>query len=108
VAIFVKGKVAAKGTPHQLARQGAGPEILELEVGEGKDPLPLFSSEPIVKKATPGRVPDSWTVTIERGGTARLVERMVTAGIPLTSIHRTSDDLDEVYRRYFEKGPANV
>jgi hypothetical protein len=47
-------------------------------------------------------------IEVEHGSTNRLVSRLVEAGLPLTSVRRLSEDLDEVYRRYFREEEATA
>ncbi len=103
VAIFVNGKIVAQGSPHQLAAEDPGPELVEISVRnpDGLDRSVLGGRH--VRQVSPTRRPDTWRVELEPGMTPDLVASLVGAGAKITSIHRLSDDLDAVYRRYFHK-----
>ncbi len=109
VAIFVKGKVVAQGAPHELAARSKGPEVVEVQAtaDEGKLKSTL-SAQSFVRSISPGRLPHTHLVTVDPGTTNRLISALVEAGIPLSGVHRVSDDLDEVYRRYFHREEAPV
>ncbi len=102
VAIFVEGKVVAQGAPHQLATESKGPEEVEVHVGADEGALrAALADQEFLRSLRPGRIPRSYHIEIERGNTNKLVSKIVEAGLPLTSVRRVSEDLDEVYRRYF-------
>lgn len=102
VAIFVEGKVVAQGAPHQLATESKGPEEVEVHVGADEGALrAALADQGFLRSLRPGRIPRSYHIEIERGNTNKLVSTIVEAGLPLTSVRRVSEDLDEVYRRYF-------
>jgi ABC-2 type transport system ATP-binding protein len=102
VAIFVRGTVVAQGAPHQLATESRGPEAVEVHVGADEGQLrSALANQKFLQSLEPGRIPRSYHVVIERGNTNRLVSAIVEAGLPITSVRRVSEDLDEVYRRYF-------
>lgn len=103
VAIFIGGRVVAIGTPRELAAKATGTERLELVVDDESDPAPILSGVTEVLSFGRGREPGSWTVHIQNGATASLVERLVTDGVRLTGVHRTAEDLDEVYRELLEQ-----
>jgi ABC-2 type transport system ATP-binding protein len=102
VAIFVRGSVVAQGAPHQLATESRGPEEVEVHVGADEEQVrSALANQKFLRSLQPGRIPRSYHVEIERGNTNRLVSAIVEAGLPITSVRRVSEDLDEVYRRYF-------
>lgn len=103
VAIFVDGKVVAQGPPHELAATGEGPIRVEFRF-EGDDRAARHRLESLgtVTDLTPGRVPGSWVVGIEHSSLAETVRSLVSPEVALTGIHRVDDDLDAIYRRYFE------
>ena len=103
VAILVAGRVVALGAPHELAEEGAGPETLELGVLPGSPVTETLEKVSGVHEYRQGRLPNTYAVTVERGGTARLVGELVASGVGIVSLRRTSEDLDHVYRTYFEK-----
>ncbi|MGH8927027.1 MAG: ABC transporter ATP-binding protein, partial [Acidimicrobiia bacterium] len=102
VAIFVKGKVVAQGAPHQLAADSKVPEEVEVQVGADEAAVrSALAGQKFLRSITPGRIPRTFLIEVERGNTNRLVARLVEVGFPITSVRRVSEDLDEVYRRYF-------
>ncbi|HSL24992.1 MAG TPA: ABC transporter ATP-binding protein [Acidimicrobiia bacterium] len=102
VAIFVRGKVVVQGAPHDLASESKGPEQVEVQVGADEGAVrAAVAGEKFLRSLRPGRIPRSYLIEIDRGSTNQLVSRLVGAGLPLTSVRRISEDLDEVYRRYF-------
>lgn len=102
VAIFVRGKVVVQGAPHELAAHSKGPEEVEVHVGTNDTAVRgALTGLKFVHQVRQGRIPRSYVIEVERGSTNQLVANLVGAGIPLTSVRRVSEDLDEVYRRYF-------
>jgi ABC-2 type transport system ATP-binding protein len=102
VAIFVRGKVVVQGAPHDLAAQSKGPEEVEIQVGANENTVrSAIAGLNFVHQVRPGRIPHSYLVEIERGATNQLVSKLVGAGITISAVKRLSEDLDEVYRRYF-------
>lgn len=105
VAIFVRGKVAASGAPHDLAKKATGPETVELSAD--RDPSSLLKSEHYVHAITPARSPGTYSVTLDRGGTARMVKTLAAAGVAITGVRTNLADLDVIYRTYFEGEKAH-
>jgi ABC-2 type transport system ATP-binding protein len=102
VAIFVRGTVVAQGAPHQLATESKGPEEVEVHVDADESAVrAALANQKFLRSLEPGRIPRSYHIQIERGNTNKLVSAIVEAGLPITSVRRVSEDLDEVYRRYF-------
>jgi ABC-2 type transport system ATP-binding protein len=111
VAIFVKGRVVAQGAPHELATDSKGPEEVEISVGADEAAVrAALANQKFLRSLKPGRLPRSYLIEVEHGSTNKLVSSLVEAGLPLTSVRRLSEDLDEVYRRYFhaEEATASV
>jgi ABC-2 type transport system ATP-binding protein len=111
VAIFVKGRVVAQGAPHELATDSKGPEEVEISVGADEAAVrAALANQKFLRSLKPGRLPRSYLVEVDHGSTNKLVSSLVEAGLPLTSVRRLSEDLDEVYRRYFhaEEATASV
>lgn len=108
VAIFVNGQIVAQGSPHQLAVDHPGPELVEITVrnADRLDPSALAGNH--VKDLSPTRRPDTWRVEVDPGTTPALIASLVGAGAEITSVHRLSDDLDSVYRRYFHRENSHV
>lgn len=103
VAIFVNGRVVALGAPHQLAAQGTGPERIEVGIDTETDLRATLQDVGFVRAVVPARQPRNWSITLDRGSTSGLVAALVEKAVPIVSVHRLTDDLDEVYRSYFEK-----
>jgi ABC-2 type transport system ATP-binding protein len=109
VAIFVNGKVVALGAPHELAAKAGGPEELELRTeGDAKRTESALASMPDVKTVSATRIPGLLHLQVARGGTGRVVKGLVDKGIVVTHVRRTSEDLDEVYRRYFQPATSSM
>ncbi len=106
VAIFVEGRVAALGTPSELAESSSGPERVEVvvdrDLGHGIDDADF------VESVAPGRTAGSYVVTVTPGATADLVSFLIGRGVSVTGVRRVGHDLDEIYRRYFEKELADA
>jgi ABC-2 type transport system ATP-binding protein len=104
VAIFVRGKVVALGAPHDLAAKAGGPEELEIRTeGDVKRTESALATMPDVKTVVHTRIPGLLHLQVARGGTGRVVKGLIDRGIVVTHVRRTSEDLDEVYRRYFQE-----
>jgi ABC-2 type transport system ATP-binding protein len=104
VAIFVDGRVVASGAPHELATRAEGPEHLEVRLdAEPARVEAALKDTPFITGWSPGRLPRTFDLMIQRGTTARVVERLVAAAIPVLAVRQLSEDLDEVYRRYFRR-----
>ena len=105
VGIFVKGRLIACGPIAELGRQlqNEGLYILELQA-EGADEAlyGLLAGIPGVRSVTHGQegvIQVESARDIRREVTALLVER----DYPLLQMRQRGGDLDEIYRRYFEK-----
>jgi ABC-2 type transport system ATP-binding protein len=104
VAIFVRGKVVAQGAPSELASRGGGPEEVEFNTPSTDDKVrSALGQASFVKKLESARIRGNYVARIDRGSTNKLVSALVNGGVQLDGIRRTSDDLDEVYRRYFHQ-----
>ncbi|MFP5331176.1 MAG: ABC transporter ATP-binding protein [Acidimicrobiia bacterium] len=103
VAIFIAGRAVAVGTPTELAASRSGPEVIEVGVDPGTDLAAVLQASELVDTIEPGRLPGIWQVTVSRGSTADLVNAAVAGGARISSLRRTSDDLEEVYRSYFQE-----
>lgn len=103
VAIFVDGKVVAKGTPYELARVDSGSKVrveVRIEPGQAdpREELRKVAGEP-----TPGRTPDAWVIEVEAGGIGAAVRDLVNEGANVIGIRRLDEDLEAIYHRYFEQ-----
>ncbi|MGH8875090.1 MAG: ABC transporter ATP-binding protein [Acidimicrobiia bacterium] len=110
VAIFVAGKVVAQGATHELAAAGRGPERVELGIDADPDRVrACLADEPSIESLQPSRTqPRLWTATVGRGSVPAVVGRLVGAGLPVWHVQRTTDQLDDIYRRYFEEERAHA
>lgn len=103
VAIFVKGLVVAQGPPHELAVEAEGPARVEFRIGgdseAARDKLAALDT---IDDVAPGRVPGSWIAGVETGHIPDTVRQLVSGGVDVIGIRRVDDDLDTIYRRYFE------
>ncbi|MFP3881444.1 MAG: ABC transporter ATP-binding protein [Actinomycetota bacterium] len=103
VAIFVGGSVVAQGEPHQLAAEQVGHARVEFRFADdhegGRQRLEEID---IVEDVTNGRVPGSWVATLDVGTLPETVSKLVSRGSKLTGVRRVDEDLDAIYRRYFE------
>lgn len=103
VAIFVEGLVVAQGPPHELAVEAQGPARVEFRIGgdseAARDKLAALDT---IDDVAPGRVPGSWIAGVETGHIPDTVRQLVSGGVDVIGIRRVDDDLDTIYRRYFE------
>jgi ABC-2 type transport system ATP-binding protein len=104
VAIFVRGKVVAQGTPHELAVVEQGGQI-KVEFRLAGDPAAgrkVLEGVGTVSDVVPGRSPGSWVGDLDAGVLATTVSGLVSAGAEVIGVHRVDEDLESIYRRYFE------
>lgn len=103
VAIFVGGAVVALGEPHELAAEQVGHARVEFRFAADHE-IAYQRLEEIdtVEDVISGRVPGSWIATLDIGTLPETVSRLVSAGSQLTGVRRVDEDLDAIYRRYFE------
>jgi ABC-2 type transport system ATP-binding protein len=103
VAIFVAGSVVAQGTPHELAASQAGHVRVEFrfagDIDEARSRLEQIDS---VEDVALGRVPNSVIVTLDVGTLPGTVSELVGGGSQVVGVRRIDEDLDAIYRRYFE------
>jgi hypothetical protein len=107
VGIFVAGRMVAQGSTQELAAGLAvGPRVFE--VGVDGDPglvTATLGAVPGVGAAEKSpRLAATWQVTAEGDVSADLAAALVGAGLQLRSLVRVGEDLDEVYRHYYEVG----
>jgi ABC-2 type transport system ATP-binding protein len=104
VAIFVRGKVVAQGTPHELAAVDHGKDI-RVEFRLGGDPAKAraqLEAVGTVSGVAPRRVPGSWVGDLDSSALAPTVSGLVSGGADVIGVHRLDEDLETIYRRYFE------
>jgi ABC-2 type transport system ATP-binding protein len=109
IGIFVAGKLVATGSVEKLAGAGSGPTEIEI----GATPLDSVKAEALKVKGVHDVVPDEHNskVLVVKADTdvrPELVKALVAAGIVPTHVRRRGDELDEIYRRYFEADPAGM
>ena len=103
VAIFVGGRVIASGRPDQLAAEQVGHARVEFRFDDEADAaLRRLRELETVEDVIHGRVPGSWIATLDIGTLPETVNRLVAEGSRLTGVRRVDEDLDAIYRRYFE------
>jgi ABC-2 type transport system ATP-binding protein len=104
VAIFVSGSVVALGPPHGLAAEQSGSSRVEFRFADEEgDPAETLRSIESVATVTHGRVPGSWLATIDPAALPDTVDQLVSAGSRIIGVRRVDDDLDSIYRKYFER-----
>jgi ABC-2 type transport system ATP-binding protein len=103
VAIFVNGKVVAQGPPHELAAAATGQIRVEFRLaGDPPAGRARLEAQASVTEIAPGRVPGSWLAQVEAEALASTVRSLVTSGVDVIGVHRLDEDLETIYRRYFE------
>lgn len=103
VAIFVGGVVMAQGRPHELAAEQVGHARVEFRFDdEANVAQARLEDIDTVEEVIHGRVPGSWIATLDIGTLPETVNRLVSGGSRLTGVRRVDEDLDAIYRRYFE------
>jgi ABC-2 type transport system ATP-binding protein len=109
VGIFVAGRMVAQGPMNELAdRLSEGPVTVEVAVeGEAADIERVLRSVPDVEHVERDeRDPRLWLVRAERDIRDAVVRTLVAENLPLRQLRRSGDELDEIYRRYFQEGEA--
>ena len=114
VGIFVSGKLVASGTTDKLAAQaGTGPIEIEIIAAPPLDAVrqAVQKVSGVTKVASDIRDKNMLVVTANRDVRAELARALVEAGHPPYHLRRRGDELDEIYRRYFQAnepagGPA--
>jgi ABC-2 type transport system ATP-binding protein len=105
VAIFVRGKVVAQGTPHDLATVDQGDKV-RVEFRLGGDPAKAranLESVGTVSGVEPGRFPGAWVAELDAKALAPTVSGLVSKGADVIGVHRLDEDLESIYRRYFDQ-----
>jgi ABC-2 type transport system ATP-binding protein len=107
VGIFVAGRMVAQGPMNELAdRLSEGPVTVEVAVeGEAADIERVLRSVPDVDHVERDeRDPRLWLIRAERDVRDEVVRALVSERLPLRQLRRSGDELDEIYRRYFQEG----
>jgi ABC-2 type transport system ATP-binding protein len=103
VAIFVGGEVIAQGRPHDLAAEQVGHARVEFRFDDDAEvALKRLEEIETVEDVIHGRVPGSWIARLDIGTLPATINRLVSDGSRLTGVRRVDEDLDAIYRRYFE------
>lgn len=104
VGLFVGGKLTACGTIEELAEQTREDNryVTEIKVASGDDSLSqlLRSIDGVISV---GREDNRFIVGSEQDITDSLVDTVRENGYSIVSLRPLGNDLDEIYRRYFEK-----
>ncbi len=109
VGIFVKGKLIAEGTIHQLAEQLAGGVHTLLvralpngkEAGSSADLAQMLSSVPGVLDVAPEG--DSWRVRASSDVRPELARAITSRGWELYHLSERDFGLEEIYLKYFQR-----
>ena len=109
VGIFVAGRLIAQGRMEDLAaRLGSGPVTIEVGLadGGGSAEQALRGVAGVERVERDGRDPSLWIVTATSDVRERVARALVGAGLGVRHLRRQGDDLDDIYRRYFEREEA--
>jgi ABC-2 type transport system ATP-binding protein len=102
VAIFVAGRVVAQGAPHDLAATADGHARVEFRFDDDTGVAEILRETPSVDAVSRGRLPGSWIASVDTGSISETVSALSAKGVRLSGVRRIDDDLDAVYRRYFD------
>jgi ABC-2 type transport system ATP-binding protein len=109
VAIFVDGSVVAQGRPFELAAQQEGNARVEFRfVGDTQTARQRLERIGAVDEIAVGSVPDSWVITLGAAAIPETVAELVGSGADVIGVRRVDEDLDSIYRKYFENKEATV
>jgi len=109
VGIFVAGRMVAEGPMAELAdRLAEGPVTVEVGVeGDAADIERVLRSVPGVERVHPNEPdPRLWLVGADRDVRDAVARAVVSEGLTLHQLRRHGDELDEIYRRYFQEGES--
>jgi hypothetical protein len=76
--------------------------------GDAEAARRLLETIAAVEDVIHGRVPGSWIASLDIGTLPETVGGLVAAGSQLTGVRRVDEDLDAIYRRYFETREVTV
>jgi ABC-2 type transport system ATP-binding protein len=112
VGIFVGGKLVASGAMDKLAGELAtGPISIEIAAAPPLGPVRAVALKVPGVTAVEADERDSRLLVVDAGHDVRaeLARALVEAGHPPYHLRRRGDELDEIYRRYFERNePAGA
>lgn len=104
VAIFVDGSVIALGPPHELAAEQTGNARVEFRFeGDAEAATGTLQQIDTVESVTQGRIPGTVIAEIRTGTLPETVSRLIAEERQVTGVRRLDEDLDAIYRRYFER-----
>jgi ABC-2 type transport system ATP-binding protein len=109
VGIFVAGRMVAEGPMAELAdRVAQGPVTVEVGVeGDAADIERVLRSVPGVERVgRDERDPRLWLVEADRDVRDALARAVVSEDLTLHQLRRHGNELDEIYRRYFQEGES--
>ncbi|HJA70278.1 MAG TPA: ABC transporter ATP-binding protein [Candidatus Lachnoclostridium stercoravium] len=104
VGLFVAGKLTACGTIEELAEQTREDDrfVTEIRIAGGDDGL-VQILRGVDGVLSVGREDSRYIIGSERDITDALVDAVRENGYSIVSLRPLGNDLDEIYRRYFEK-----
>ncbi len=109
VAIFVSGRILASGSTHELALTGTGPERLEVRIDGSREELArTLDRVSGVHELRAGRRPGVWEVVVDRAAAGAAIRAIATSEVELLELRRASEELDEIYHRYFQEVNSHV
>lgn len=105
VGIFVQGQLIACGKIADLGRQleSEGTEILEVQLEPGEDGDQTWLSQLEGVRSVEKTADGSWRVEADRDIRGQLTQSAAQRGRAIAELHQRGGDLDEIYRKYFEK-----
>lgn len=99
IGIFVKGRMVAAGSVDELAAEHGGRLVIEVEVAEDADLAAEFDVVPHVVQVE--RDGNRWLVGAQQDVRREIADRLSDAGLTVVHLHRRSEELGAIYRRYF-------
>lgn len=105
VGIFVHGQLIACGNVEELGRQleNQGLQILDVQLEPQKDDAETWLREIEGVRSVERTVEGFWRLEADRDIRQQLTWMAAEAGLAIGQLHQRGGDLDEIYRKYFEK-----
>jgi len=103
VGIFVRGSLVAAGTIDELAERHGGRIVIEVATARG-DPSSILERLPGVIGVQ--RDKDVWAVGTQQDISAEISGALTRAGLTVVHLRRRSEELGNLYRRYFTQGAS--